>query len=353
VCAGSRWDATDSIWLSIHTKVCNAAGTPTVSATLTSPAYGTLVSASRWTGWVGTPTVDASIGAQNGGTGTAITITPVVTNFNNELLVLQTYTASYISAAPSGSSSLQSGGGARSYYTAKATAGTSATVNATTNASAAWNALLVGIYDAVSAAPTITTVNSGSAVKAGAVGVPLVGTGFSAGMSVSLDGIAQANVTVSSATAATFDVVTEPGSGTQAEFGSQNVEVTVSGTSSSPLAVSLIPPNGQLYVNVTSVNSTSTYDIQATPAFVAGDQIEASGSSNGTSAAPTGLQLNTDTTYQYTSGSTPVNFWARAWDSSTSTWGAWALQTVQQTVTITVPTGLIQALHQFFSLLPG
>lgn len=210
-------------------------------------------------------------------------------------------------------------------------------------------------------APTLTSVNGGGALAEGATSVPLVGTGFVAGMTVNIlqgaNTIAQANVTVTSSTAAAFDLVTEPGTGAQAKYdsagSSTTLKVTVSGQTSAAIACPLKPPSGQLYVNVASINSTSTYDIQATPALAVGDQIEASGSSDGTSAAPTGLQLNTDTTYQYTSGSTPVNFWARAWDSSTSTWGAWALQTVQQTVTITVPTGLIQALHQFFSLLPG
>lgn len=194
-------------------------------------------------------------------------------------------------------------------------------------------------------APTITSVNGGAAIAEGATAVALVGTGFAAGMTVNLvqgaTTIAQANVNVTNATAATFDVVTEPGSGAQAKFDSAGattaVDVVVSGHASDPLACPLVVPNGQLYVDVTSVNSSSTADIQASPALAVGDQIEASGSADGTAAAPTGLQLNADTTYQYTTGHTPVSFWARAWDSSTSTWGAWALQSVTSSGSILLP----------------
>lgn len=209
---------------------------------------------------------------------------------------------------------------------------------------------------AAAPAPTVTSVNGGTTLTEGSTSIPVVGTSFASGLT---SAIVQGSVTLAqtitydSATAATFDLTMEPGTGTQLSFGDATFEVTVGGQTGS-LDITLAPPDGNLYVTLTSINTDSTSDITASPALAIGDQIEASGNITGTSAAPAGLVINADSTFDFTTGNTPTNFYARAWDSSTQTWGSWALQTVTSGgVTITIPSGLIPYLHQLLSLLPG
>jgi hypothetical protein len=207
----------------------------------------------------------------------------------------------------------------------------------------------------------LTSVNGGSPIAEGASGIALVGTGFAAGMTATITqpngvSVTQA-VTYVSPTSATFTPAMEPGSGAQLAFTdatyTTQITVTAGGQTSPAVAITLTPPSGVTAQTLTTPNPTSSYRITASPDLVASDQLEIAGDVTGVSPAPTGLTINSDATWQFASGDTPVNFYVRVYDASSDTWSPWALQTVAQTVTITVPANLIHALQQFFSLLPG
>lgn len=332
-CAGFRWDATNSIWVSVHWIRCNAAGTPTVSAALTSSAFGTLVSVTRWSGWTGVATADASIGINNGGTGTAISLTPVVTNFANELLLVQTYTAGGVTVAPSGYTSLQGGGLARTYYAIEATSGTSAPFSAATN-SGAWDAVLAGIYDNTTGFPTVTSVNGSSAMAEGATGVAIVGTNFAAGMTSNLlqpGGVSVAQATTyNSATSASINLTVEPGSGSQLAYTDSvyttTYSVTVAGNTSAPVAATIAPLAGIIFKTMASVNGNSGYVLNTTPPLAINDQVRGAGNSSGTTAAPAGLVINSDGTWGYQNGFTVQAWYASVYDAANKVWSPYTLQ---------------------------
>jgi len=201
-----------------------------------------------------------------------------------------------------------------------------------------WSATAVAIKAAAGAAPTVTTVNGGSAIAEGATNVAVVGTNFASGMT---SAIAQPGVSVSqpttfvSATAATFNLSMEP-AGNQLAFTdatyTTTYSVTTAGGTSTPVSVTLTAPAGLIFQTLASVNPTASNRITATPDLVAGDQLEAAGNAAGTAAIPTGLSLNSDATYQFSTGNTPTNFWVRAYDSVNFVWGPWAQQTIPTNV---------------------
>lgn len=185
--------------------------------------------------------------------------------------------------------------------------------------------------------PTVTSVNSGSSFTETATNVAVAGTNFASGMTSNLIqgsvSVAQPT-TYTNATAATFNATL--GSGTQLAYTDSTYAttytVTVGGVTSAAVSATITPIAGNIFQTLSSVNTTSSYRITATPDLVVGDQLEASGNSSGTAAVPTGLQLNSDATYQFASGDTPANFWVRAYDSTNHVWGAWAEQVLVQTV---------------------
>jgi hypothetical protein len=138
--------------------------------------------------------------------------------------------------------------------------------------------------------------------------------------------------TYSSATAGSFDITqadAEPSSGDQLAF-TDSTYITrftpmLSTAVGTPFPLIYTPPAGLIFVTLTSLAPAASR-ITASPDFVIGDQIEAAGDASGTTPAPTGLTLNADGTFTFANGTTPVNFWVRAYDSTTFTWGAWALQ---------------------------
>lgn len=138
----------------IYFKVANAAGTPTVSASLASSQFGAL-EISRFNGFVGTPTPDATINASGPfvATGTtAISCSPITTNFNNELLLTcQGFnpTNTYTTPTISGWTALDGGTfGSPSYYAVEVSSGTTNNFVGTYGASTSWQNVFAGIYDA-------------------------------------------------------------------------------------------------------------------------------------------------------------------------------------------------------------
>ncbi|HEX5461902.1 MAG TPA: hypothetical protein VFX20_18200 [Steroidobacteraceae bacterium] len=335
------------LWIQWFWKIADAVGTPTLSVVLGTAESGKLAYG-RVTGFTGTPTVDADI-SQNltAASSTAVALNPGSTTADNEAVLLFFKAGGTLTAEPTGWT-LKSGVGANGVHSLiAASAGTSAAFDGTLSAANAQDGAFFGIFDATATAATVTSVNGGDAIEEGATGIALVGTGFAAGMTVNIlqgaNVVAQGNVTVTSDTAATFDSVFEPATGAQLKFDQggtgTTLEVVVSGESSAAIACPLAPPAGLIYADVASINSTSTEDVQATPALTVGDQIEVSGSADGTAAAPDGLTMNDDTTPLFAAGSTPQNFYARAWDHTDSTWGDWELQIVTGSAITTAQAG--------------
>jgi hypothetical protein len=102
-----------------------------------------------------------------------------------------------------------------------------------------------------------------------------------------------------------------------------SLTITTPVGTSTPISVTLAPRAGNLFQTVQSTNQASYYRIETLPDLAVGDQIEASGNSTGTAAAPTGLVLNPDGTFQFTNGAW-VNFWVRVYKASDSAWTPWA-----------------------------
>ena len=101
------------------------------------------------------------------------------------------------------------------------------------------------------------------------------------------------------------------------------MQVTVGADTSNAAAITLAPPAGNLFQTLAAVHPTSPWRIETLPDLAVGDQIEASGNATGTTAAPTGLALNPDGTFEYTNGAW-TNFWVRVYKASDSAWTPWA-----------------------------
>ncbi|MGA7524688.1 MAG: hypothetical protein WBW84_19725 [Acidobacteriaceae bacterium] len=148
----SHLDANSASGLFIYAKVVNTAGTPTVSVSESAVQYGHLDIA-RYTGFIGTPTFDATMNATGPfiGTGTAISCSPITTNFANELLISASARSSVglTSITPSGWTPYDgSSYGSTMYYAVETTQGTTNNFVATLNASASWQNVFAGIYGA-------------------------------------------------------------------------------------------------------------------------------------------------------------------------------------------------------------
>ena len=209
---------------------------------------------------------------------------------------------------------------------------TTQNVTATINSATAGNIILLALKTSTSQLlPVISSVNGGNPIDEGATGVSITGTAFTAPVSVSItqgsNSIAQAAPTFISSTSATFNLVMEPVSGVQFAFTDAtyptSLTLTISAGASVPVSVSLAPRAGNLFQTVQSTNQASYYRIETLPDLAVGDQIEASGNDTGTAAAPAGLALNPDGTFEYTNGAW-TNFWVRVYKASDSAWTPWA-----------------------------
>lgn len=143
---GFYFDATN--WVSIYWKIANATGTPSLTCTMNNATFG-FIDAGHFNGFAGTPTADASLDVTGTATtGTAFSISPIVTNFNNELLLISDYLGGAgFTAPPAGWTAIHVG--ARSWYAVETSSGTTNNASATITASTAWTGLALGIYDSV------------------------------------------------------------------------------------------------------------------------------------------------------------------------------------------------------------
>ena len=106
------------------------------------------------------------------------------------------------------------------------------------------------------------------------------------------------------------------------KYGSANVTVTIAGQPTSR-SITISPPSGRNYVNLTSFNTSSASRVTAISGLEAGDQIEWA---NVVGGALSDVTVNADGTI--TAGTSVSAVDVRAWDASSRRWGAWATQSV-------------------------
>jgi hypothetical protein len=157
---GTFFDVTNSFLLAHYYKVANATGTPTIATGSVAGAgsgAGGKVAASRYTGFVGVPTLDASCALGTNGTGTAIAGPALVTTKTPELLV----GAACLEANPTTSANSWTVNAAAangqcfySYLIETGAIGTSDQWNLTASASSVWGILNAG-FVGVLPAPTM------------------------------------------------------------------------------------------------------------------------------------------------------------------------------------------------------
>lgn len=180
--------------------------------------------------------------------------------------------------------------------------------------------------------PTLTDLDSDEVVTDGQTGATITGTNLGAttgDRTITLEQGAVAvtqTQTAGDATSGAFTVVMEPG-GAALKFGSVTAKVTITaGGATATIAGTVNPASGHTYIDVGTPNSTAGNRITASADIASGDQLHARGAGGG--SIPTGLTLDTDATFYFTSGNTPASFDVRVWDSSDQTWGSWAEQSV-------------------------
>jgi hypothetical protein len=204
--------------------------------------------------------------------------------------------------------------------------------------------------------PTITDADTDEIVLDGQTGVAVTGTDLgttNADRTFTLrqgsTSVPQTETGTGTATAATLTIGIEQ-TGADIKFGAATLRATrTSDSAFGELAITVNPPSGQLYVDIGTPNATADDRITAVADIASGDQLQARGVGGG--AAPTGLTINTDATWQFSSGNTPAAFDVRVWDASDSTWGAWATQSIDAGgvaltgAAITGATGALGAAH--------
>jgi hypothetical protein len=155
-------DAGSSSRLYLYSKVANATSgsAPIISVSQSNAQFGHLCVA-RFTGFVGTPTVDASLATNkfNSVSTTAVSCTPITTDFNTELLICGAfYGSSIFPSVPTGWTTITSDGA--TFYAVVPTSGTNQSFVGTLNTAIAWQTIFAGIYDnTVVIAPAIGAIS--------------------------------------------------------------------------------------------------------------------------------------------------------------------------------------------------
>ena len=163
----------------------------------------------------------------------------------------------------------------------------------------------------------------------------MTGANFASGMTANIvqgsNTVAQANVVYTNSTTGAFDLVMEPTSGPQLaatdSVYSAGLEITASGQTTASFPVQLAPPAGVLFQTLASINPNAPLRFQTLPDLAVNDQVWAAGNSAGTVAAPAGLVLNSDGSFEFAAGYVWQNFWVRVYKAADSAYTPYALIT--------------------------
>ena len=174
---------------------------------------------------------------------------------------------------------------------------------------------------------TILSVDTDNSITSEQANIVISGSGFGASQGAGSVTLRQGSVSAAQAidswadTSIQFDT-TILISGADIKHGSAITRVTTNGALFGELGITILPPTGQIYTDLTSVSTSAPERITAFPELVAGDQLWIRGV--GDVPAPTGLVVNPDASFYFAPGSTPADFEVRVWDSSDATWGDWS-----------------------------
>jgi hypothetical protein len=188
---------------------------------------------------------------------------------------------------------------------------------------------------AESSSMSVTDVDTDETVRSDQTNVVATGVGFGASQGTGSVTLRQGAVTSTQTidtwadTSIQFDVVQG-----NIKYGAATLRVTANGGAFAEAAVTLVPPTGELYVNLTDARSPAAERLSGSPEIAAGDQIHYRAVGGG--AVPAGLTVNADGTFEFSAGSSLANFAVRAWDATDSTWGSFATQTTTTSQTVNV-----------------
>ncbi|MCC7126458.1 MAG: hypothetical protein IT178_16530 [Acidobacteria bacterium] len=220
-------------------------------------------------------------------------------------------------------------------------------VSSTSSLSVAWGTLsssgdwaaVAAVYKDASSV-SVTDVDTDETITADQTNVVVTGTGFGSSQGAGTVTIRQGSTSVAQTidswfdTSIQFDVVFD--STTDLKYGAATLRVTNDDADFGEIAITINPPSGTVYANLSTPNTTSAYRISASGDLVAGDQLRARGV--GATAFPAGHTLNADATVTVAPATAAVDIEVSAWDASDSTWGAYATQSLA-----TYPVGVTDA----------
>lgn len=176
--------------------------------------------------------------------------------------------------------------------------------------------------------PTIVSVDDDNTITSDQTDVGIAGSDFdSATVEIRQDSVTvQQSIDSQSATTIQFDVVFDVSPSASLRHGDATLAVINGDEQEDTIGITIEPPSGHLYVDIATPDTEADNRITAVPDIESGDQIQARGEGGG--SVPTGLTLNDDGTFEFSSGNTPSAFDVRVWDVNDATWGDWATQSV-------------------------
>ena len=146
-------DATNGSTAALYYIVANTAGTPTVTATCSTPEYGGICIAD-FTGFTGTITSDAGAITTARGSSGSVVDTPVTNAFANELMLATAGLGVGWASAPATWNEVPSTFQTGMYYAVIATASQNTPFSGTLGSTGVWDIATAGLYGKVSSGGT-------------------------------------------------------------------------------------------------------------------------------------------------------------------------------------------------------
>lgn len=202
-------------------------------------------------------------------------------------------------------------------------------------------------------APEITAVDGDNTISSDQTGVAITGANFdNATVEIRQGAVAiEQTVTSQSSTSISIDVVFEIEGQPSLRFGTAELAVINTDGQEDTIEITIVPPSGELYVDVVSPVQDPDQALTADPPAATGDQVHVFGSGGG--AAPAGLSINPDLTFEFAPESEPEAFAFRFWDVSDATWGDWATRSVGEELDETLIAGAAEASGRSLTLSLG
>lgn len=197
--------------------------------------------------------------------------------------------------------------------------------------SLAYKFLTLMIGGSGASGPSITSVNGGNSISPGGT-YTLTGTNLTGINSVTIEGN---TCSVGTVTSTSVQFTMPAHNSITFKYRTQRTLEISNGTDSTSVEVTVIPPTGYKYVNVSALDSDSSLRITADPAFEIGDQVEYGNvvAESGTTIDIDDLDVFGDVSFEIHEDA--ISFDARAHDGTG--WGDWGTQTLQEVATQDLP----------------